>query len=351
MDRSATLAAGPLESSFKPRLTSPTEVDLPVFSSRLPNTCEARENGHSEMHNSKNGIMQIRVADLVECTPLVAENGMEKLTPLDEVKENYAGIFFNSEIDDTLMREGAVQVDAPRDDNVDLFGSTVQRAMDDDFRERLRKRFIRSGEEALDDIELLELLLHEAIQSKHVSALADRLITHFGSFNDVISAPPLRLYEVKGVTAAVLRQIKLVEAAAHRLAQTRVLGRDVIQSWNQLVTYVRQRLAHEACEQLRVLFLDRKNILIADEIMVRGTVDHVPVYPREVVKRALELSASALVLVHNHPSGDPTPSVADVEMTRKILAACAAVEIRVHDHVVVGRRAVASFHELGLLDG
>ena len=217
-------------------------------------------------------------------------------------------------------------------------------------RERLRARFMRAGPEALDDYELLELVLFRAIPRQDVKPLAKRLLSAFGDFNHVLAAPPARLAEVQGASTAVVRELKIVAAAAHRFAQAKVLGRDAIQSWNQLVEYCTTRLAHEDIEQFRILFLDRKNILIADEAQSRGTVDHVPVYPREVVKRALELGASALVLVHNHPSGDPSPSRADVDMTRRIEAACRAVGLALHDHVVVGKGEVASFHALGLLD-
>ncbi|MEO0681658.1 MAG: DNA repair protein RadC [Pseudomonadota bacterium] len=214
----------------------------------------------------------------------------------------------------------------------------------------MRDRFMRAGEAALADYELLELVLFRAIPRADVKPLAKRLIKTFGDFNHVISAPPPRLAEVQGVGDAVVQELKIVEAAAHRLAQARVLRRDAIQSWDELVEYCRTRLAHEATEQFRILFLDRKNILIADEAQQRGTVDHVPVYPREVVKRALELGASALVLVHNHPSGDPTPSRADIDMTRRIEAACTAVGVTLHDHVIVGKEQFASFHTMGLLD-
>ncbi|MEM1314537.1 MAG: DNA repair protein RadC [Pseudomonadota bacterium] len=217
-------------------------------------------------------------------------------------------------------------------------------------RERLRARFMQAGPAALADYEMLELVLFRAIPRADVKPLAKRLIAAFGDFNHVISAPAARLTEVQGVGSAVVQELKIVEAAAHRLAQARVLGRDAIQSWDELVEYCRTRLAHEATEVFRILFLDRKNILIADEAQQRGTVDHVPVYPREVVKRALELGASAIVLVHNHPSGDPTPSRADVEMTRRIEAACTAVGVTLHDHVVVGKERFASFHAMGLLD-
>lgn len=220
-----------------------------------------------------------------------------------------------------------------------------------DHRRRLRERFMRGGAEAMPDYELLELVLFRAIPRQDVKPLAKRLLRAFGGFDEVISAPPARLAEVQGVGDAVVHELKIVEAAAQRLVRARILGRDVLQSWDQLLDHCRARIAREPIEQFRILFLDRKNLLIADESQGRGTVDHVPVYPREVVRRALELQASALILVHNHPSGDPTPSQADIDMTRRIVAACRAVNILVHDHVVVGRERVASFHDLGLLDG
>ena len=220
-----------------------------------------------------------------------------------------------------------------------------------EHRRRLRARFMQGGAEAMPDYELLELVLFRAIPRRDVKPLAKRLLRDFGGFDEVISAPSARLAEVQGVGDAVVQELKIVEAAAQRLARARVLGRDAMQSWEQLVDYCRTRIAREPVEQFRVLYLDRKNLLIADEAQGRGTVDHVPVYPREVVRRALELQASALILAHNHPSGDPTPSQADVEMTRRIVEACRSVSILVHDHVVVGRDRVASFHDLGLLDG
>lgn len=219
-----------------------------------------------------------------------------------------------------------------------------------DHRKRLRERFMQGGPDAMPDYELLELVLFRAIPRRDVKPLAKRLLAAFGDFNHTISAPPARLAEVSGVGDAVVQELKIVEAAAHRLARARVIGKDAIQTWEQLVDYCRARLAHEATEQFRVLYLDRKNILIADEAQGRGTVDHVPVYPREVIKRALELGASALILVHNHPSGDPSPSRADVDMTRRIMEACEPLGVTVHDHVIVGKKDVASFHSLGLLD-
>ncbi len=219
-----------------------------------------------------------------------------------------------------------------------------------EHRARLRKRFMEAGPGALADYEMLELVLFRAIPRRDVKPLAKRLLAAFGDFNHVISAPARRLAEVQGVGDAVVQELKIVEAAAHRLARARVLGRHAISSWAALIDYCRTAMAHREIEEFRVLFLDRKNILVADEAQQKGTVDHVPVYPREVVKRALELNASSLILVHNHPSGDPTPSEADIAMTDRIAAACRAVGLTLHDHVIIGKERDASFHALGLLD-
>ena len=179
--------------------------------------------------------------------------------------------------------------------------------------------------------------------------LAKALLARFGSFAEVIAAPRARLMEVKGVGEGVANHLKIVEAAAQRLAKTSVIGRHALSSWAALLDYCTAAMARAANEEFRVLFLDRKNVLIADEVQNRGTADHTPVYPREIVKRALELSASAIILVHNHPSGDPTPSKADILMTREIVAAAKALGITVHDHLVIGRSGHASFKSLGLL--
>ncbi|WP_353471193.1 DNA repair protein RadC [Salipiger sp. H15] len=218
-----------------------------------------------------------------------------------------------------------------------------------DHRRRLRDRFLAGGAEAVPDYELLELVLFRAIPRQDVKPLARRLLEHFGDFNAVVSAPTPRLRDVDGVGEAVVTELKIVEAAAHRLARSRVLQRQVVSSWEALLAYCQTAMAHQQTEQFRVLFLDRKNVLIADEAQARGTVDHVPVYPREVVKRALELNASALILVHNHPSGDPTPSGADIEMTAQIQAAAEVLGITLHDHLVIGRSRELSFRAEGLL--
>ena len=185
-----------------------------------------------------------------------------------------------------------------------------------DHRQRLRERFLSGGSDAVPDYELLELVLFRAIPRRDVKPLARTLLDQFGDFNRVLSAPLDRLRDIDGVGDAVALELKIVEAAAHRLARARVLERHVLSSWDALLTYCRTAMAHAETEQFRVLYLDRQNVLIRDEVQGKGTVDHVPVYPREVLKRALALNASALILVHNHPSGDPTPSDADIAMTR-----------------------------------
>ena len=216
-------------------------------------------------------------------------------------------------------------------------------------RERLRDRFLKGGAEAMPDYELLELTLFAAIPRRDTKPLAKALLARFGSFAEVIAAPRARLLEVKGVGEGVANHLKIVEAAAHRLSKTGVIGRPALSSWAALLDYCTAAMAREQAEAFRVLFLDRKNILIADDVLNRGTIDHTPVYPREIVKRALELSSSAIILGHNHPSGDPTPSRADIEMTREIEKAAKALGIAVHDHLVIGRSGHASFKSLGLL--
>jgi DNA repair protein RadC len=216
-------------------------------------------------------------------------------------------------------------------------------------RERLRERFFSAGPDALPDYELLELALFAAVPRRDVKPLAKALITRFGGFAEVIAAPRERLLEVDGTTVAVATHLKIVEAAARRLAKTRVLGRPALASWAALIDYCAATMARAQKEEFRVLFLDRKNVLIADEVQSTGTVDHTPVYPREIVKRALDHAATALILVHNHPSGDPTPSKADITMTRDVADAAKALGIVVHDHVIVGRSGHVSFKALGLL--
>lgn len=218
-----------------------------------------------------------------------------------------------------------------------------------DHRKRLRARFLSGGADAMPDYELLEMVLFRAIPRQDVKPLARRLMDSFGDFNRVVAAPPARLRAIDGVGEAVIVELKLMEACAQRMARARVMNRPVISSWAALLDYCHTAMSHRETEQFRVLFLDRKNTLIADEAQGEGTVDHVPVYPREVLRRALELNASALIMVHNHPSGDPTPSEADISMTNVIRAGCEALSITLHDHIVIGQSSELSFRSAGLL--
>lgn len=218
-----------------------------------------------------------------------------------------------------------------------------------DHRKRLRARFQTGGAEAIPDYELLELVLFRALPRQDVKPLARRLLEQFGDFNRVLSAAPERLRDLHGVGEAVIVELKIVEAAAQRLARAKVLNQNAISSWDALLDYCHTQMAHRDTEQFRVLYLDRKNVLIADEAQAKGTVDHVPVYPREIVKRALELNASAIILVHNHPSGDPTPSASDIDMTAQVDAACAALSLTLHDHLVIGKSREVSFRAQGYL--
>ncbi|PZO47789.1 MAG: hypothetical protein DCF16_17290 [Alphaproteobacteria bacterium] len=218
-----------------------------------------------------------------------------------------------------------------------------------DHRSRLRQRFDEAGAGALADYELLELMLFRTIPRQDTKPLAKALLAKFGDLPAVLAAPVQRIAEVKGAGPAVAQDLKIVQAMLERAAKAPLHQRAVISSWSQLVNYCRMTLAHEPREQFRVLFLDAKNQLIADEIMNEGTVDHAPVYPREIARRALELSAASVILVHNHPSGDPKPSPADLAITRDIVAAAEAISVRVHDHLIIGKNGVASFKTLKLL--
>src|SRR6476469_6492768 len=215
-------------------------------------------------------------------------------------------------------------------------------------RERLRRRFREAGADALPDYELLEMILFRAVPRRDTKPLAKAVLAQFGSFAEALNAPEERLREVPGLGEAAITEIKLVRAAAIRLMRGEVLERPVLSSWSQVLDYCRASMGFEAREQFRILFLDKRNQIIADEVQQKGTVDHTPVYVREVVKRALELSATAIVLVHNHPSGDPTPSRADIEMTKQIVSSAKNLGIVVHDHIIVGKQGHASFRGLGL---
>ncbi|MBV1703930.1 MAG: DNA repair protein RadC [Hyphomicrobiales bacterium] len=216
-------------------------------------------------------------------------------------------------------------------------------------RERLVARFVEIGGEALPDYELLELVLFKALPRRDVKPVAKALIARFGGFAGVLAAPLDRLTEVEGVGRSTAIHLKAIEAAAQRQARGAIEARTSLTSFTAVLDYCRSRMAHSDREHFRILFLDKRNQLIRDEKQAEGTVDHVPVYPREVVRRALELAATAVILVHNHPSGDPTPSQADVKMTREVAAAAATVGVVVHDHLIVARDGHASLKGLGLI--
>ncbi|WP_082511215.1 MULTISPECIES: RadC family protein [unclassified Rhizobium] len=216
-------------------------------------------------------------------------------------------------------------------------------------RERLRNRFRDGGETALADYEILELLLFRLIPRRDTKPIAKALIARFGTLGGVLGAPPSLLQEVKGIGESVALDLKLIASVAQRMLKSELREKQVLSSWSSVIDYCHAAMAYETTEQFRILFLDKRNVLIADEIQGRGTIDHTPVYPREVVKRALELSATAIILVHNHPSGDPTPSRADIDMTRTIVDTAKPLGITVHDHIIIGKDGHASFRGLRLI--
>ena len=217
-------------------------------------------------------------------------------------------------------------------------------------RERARRRFLQLGEQQLEDYELLELVLHLILPRRDTKAIAKDLLGRFRSFSGVLAAAPAQLAQTAGLSEISATNLKIVQAAAQRFARDR-LDRDqpILGSWSALIDYCHSAMAYEDIEQFRILFLDKKNKLIADEVQQTGTVDHTPVYPREVIKRTLELSATALILVHNHPSGDPTPSSADIQMTRQINDIAKPLGITVHDHIIIGKAGHASLKGLRLI--
>ena len=217
-------------------------------------------------------------------------------------------------------------------------------------RARMRDRLLNRGGASLADYELLEMLLFFAFKKGDTKPLAKSLINRFGSFSRALCAPPSELFDTRGLGVHSVAALKLVQEAAIRLARAEVMDQPVLNNWDRLMDYLNAVLARERIEQFRILFLDPRNRLIADEAQARGTVNHTPVYPREVVKRALELHATAIILVHNHPSGDPTPSRADIEMTREVREAASVLGVVLHDHVIVGNGSWLSFRREGLLD-
>ena len=216
-------------------------------------------------------------------------------------------------------------------------------------RERLRNRYREHGDTALADYEILELLLFRLIPRRDTKPIAKALLDRFGTLAGVFGAPTTLLQEVNGVGETVALDLKLIATAGHRMLKSELRGKQVLSSWSAVIDYCHAAMAYEAREQFRILFLDKRNALIADEVQGQGTVDHTPVYPREVVRRALELSATAIILVHNHPSGDPTPSRADIEMTKTIIDTAKPLGITVHDHIIIGKDGHASLKGLRLI--
>ena len=216
-------------------------------------------------------------------------------------------------------------------------------------RQRLKERFLETGGDQLADYELLELVLFQALPRRDVKPLAKDLLGRFGSFAGVATAEPSLIRQVPGAGDAVVVALKTVAAAAERLARDELASAPVLANWDKLLKYCRTAMSREGREQFRVLYLNRKNVLIKDEVQWRGTIDHTPLYPREVVKRALELQAAALIMVHNHPSGDPTPSQADIDMTRQVAEAAQSMGIVLHDHLIVARSGHTSFRDMGYL--
>jgi DNA repair protein RadC len=240
-------------------------------------------------------------------------------------------------------------IDATAPAQAHLFEAAVQIEGPSGHRQRLRERFRRGGADALPDYELLEMILFGAIRQGDTKPLAKRLLARFTSFAGVLQAPESKLKQVTGVGDRIIDELKLVKAAAVRLLKSEIAEKPILSTWSNLIDYLRAAQAQAEIEQFRILFLDKRNRLIADEVQQTGTVDHTPVYIREVVKRALEHSASALILVHNHPSGDPTPSRADIEMTKHIVNVAKPLGISVHDHIIIARQGHASLKEMRLM--
>lgn len=235
----------------------------------------------------------------------------------------------------------------------DLAGKGVNRNRDNEKsassgnRQRRRSDFLSSEPFTSSQIELLELLLYNAIPHSDVRPTANRLMSRFGNFSSIFSAAPEKLREIEGLNESIIFQLRLTHDIVYQISRSEISGRSAISSWDSLLRYCHVSMASESVEQFRIIFLDRKNRIINDEVRSIGTVDHVPIYPREVAKRSLELNASALILVHNHPSGDPTPSHADIAMTRRVEEACNAIGVVIHDHLIIGKYGNVSLRELG----
>ncbi|WP_196258751.1 RadC family protein [Pelagibacterium limicola] len=216
-------------------------------------------------------------------------------------------------------------------------------------RERLRERFVTSGAAALQDYELLELILFRILPRRDTKPIAKAMLERFGSFSEALGAPAHLLEEIDGLGPTAITDLKVILAATQRIGRDAIQNKPILGSWSDVIDYCTAQMAYETKEQFRILFLDKKNRLIADEVQQTGTVDHTPVYPREVIKRSLELSATAIILVHNHPSGDPAPSSADIQMTRQIVDIAKPLGIEIHDHLIIGRSGHSSLRGMRLI--
>ncbi|MDB2682898.1 DNA repair protein RadC [Alphaproteobacteria bacterium] len=216
-------------------------------------------------------------------------------------------------------------------------------------RDRLRDRFTNNGPDALQDYELIELILFSAIPRKDVKPIAKDLIKTFGSLPEAMNASLDQLQTVKGISENTAIALKAITATSHRMMKQNLMKKPVLNNWTRLMDYCHATMAHEKREHFRILFLNKKNELLADEIQGSGTVDHTPAYPREIMKRSLEHGATALILLHNHPSGDPKPSQADIQMTAQIIAAASTFNITIHDHIIISRNGYTSFKNEGLI--
>ncbi|MHA1539769.1 MAG: RadC family protein [Alphaproteobacteria bacterium] len=216
-------------------------------------------------------------------------------------------------------------------------------------RQRLRERFMKGGADAVADYELLELILFLTNPRKDMKPLAKELLNHFGSFNKIVTASPTELQKIKGIGETATATFKIIQAAAIKLSQEKIMNQHIFSSWKEIISYCRTSMAHSQVEQFRLIFLDAKNKLIKDEVQQEGTINETAIYPREIIKRALEVGAMGVVMVHNHPSGDPTPSKADIKMTKKVASIGAELGVTLHDHIVIATTGYFSFKENVLL--
>lgn len=217
-------------------------------------------------------------------------------------------------------------------------------------RARLREKLLKRGGDALADYELLELILTIAIPRRDVKPLAKTLMAEFGSFAEVIHADLHRLEGIKGLGETSIAALKIMQAATIRVTRDQVMDKPVLSGWTALIDYLKASTAYREREVLRVLYLDQKNVLIADEVVNEGTINHAPIYPREIMRHALQLGATSIILCHNHPSGDPTPSRQDIATTRDIVDVGRKLGVKVHDHVIVGKSGEKSMKNMGLID-